>query len=80
MLVVKDSKSRSVFAHAVPQKGLDDKGFAVDTVVSDVLWLGYSKVLLKSDNEPAMVKVLKEAIVRLKVLGVDQVGGTFTAI
>ena len=66
--------SRSVFAHAVPQKGIDEKNYAVDTVVSDVMWLGYNKVLLKSDNEPAMVKVLKEVITRLKVLGVDQVG------
>jgi len=74
LLVVKDSMSRSVFAHAVPQKGIDEKNYAVDTVVSDVMWLGYNKVLLKSDNEPAMVKVLKEVITRLKVLGVDQVG------
>ena len=43
-------------------------------VVADVLWLGYSKVLLKSDNEPAIVKLLKESLATLKVSGVDQVG------
>ena len=74
MLIVKDSLSRSVFAHAVPRKGIDDKRYAVDMVVQDVLWLGYSKVLLKSDNEPAVVKLLKEALGSLKVNGLDSVG------
>ena len=74
MLIVKDSLSRSVFAHAVPRKGIDDKRYAVDMVVQDVLWLGYSKVLLKSDNEPAIVKLLREALGSLKVSGLEQVG------
>ena len=39
ILVVKDSKSGSVFAHAVVKKGIDDKRYAVDMVVRDVLWL-----------------------------------------
>ena len=46
----------------LPRKGIDDKRYAVDKVVEDVLWLGYSKVLLKSENEPAIVKLLKEAL------------------
>ena len=74
LLVVKDSKSRAVFAHAVPRKGIDEKRYAVDMVVEDVLWLGYSKLLLKSDNEPAIVKLLKESLASLKVSGVDQAG------
>ena len=32
ILVVRDSKSKSLFAHAVPSKGIDEKGFAVDIV------------------------------------------------
>ena len=32
-----------------------------------VLWLGYSKLILKSDNEPAIVKVLQEPLRELKV-------------
>ena len=74
ILVVKDSRSKSVFAHAVPQKGIDDKRFAVDQIVNDILWLGYSQVILKSDNEPAIVKLLKESLASLKVSGLDQVG------
>ena len=71
MIIVKDSLSKSVFAHAVPQKGIDEKRFAVDSVVADVQWLGYSKLLLKSDNEPAVVKLLKETLAGLKVTGMS---------
>ena len=60
MLVVRDNKSKAVFAHVVPTKGIDEKGFSVDALVSDVKWLGYNKVTLKSDNEPAIVKLLQE--------------------
>ena len=40
ILVVKDINSKAVFGHAVPEKGLDDKGFAVDAIVGDIEWLG----------------------------------------
>ena len=59
LLIVKDSLGRAVFAHAVPKKGVDDKRFAVDITVDDVLWPGYEKVILMSDNEPAIIKLLK---------------------
>ena len=72
ILVVRDSKSKSVFAHVVPAKGVDEAGFAVDTLVADVRWLGYVKVVLKSDNEPAIVKLLTEALRELRVHGLEQ--------
>ena len=71
LLIVKDSKSGSVFAHAEVQEGIDEKRLAVDMVVRDVLWLGYSQALLKSDNEPAIVKLLQESLGVLKVKGVQ---------
>ena len=74
MLIVKDALSKSVFAHAVPKKGVDEKRFAVDMVVRDCLWRGYSKMLLKSDNEPAIVALLKQALASLKIEGLEQVG------
>ena len=68
--MVKDTRSKSVFAFAVPQKGIDQKRFAVDAIVESVLWLGYSS--LESDNEPAIMKLLQEALGALKVSGIDQ--------
>jgi len=54
-------------------KGVDEKGYVVNQIVEDVAWLGYSKCVLKTDNEPAIVQVLKESLKALKVKGLDQV-------
>ena len=60
--VLRDSKSNAVLAYGVPTKGVDEKGFSVDAMVSDVKRLGYNKSTLKSDSEPAIVKLLQEAL------------------
>ena len=49
---------------------IHETGFAVSSLVEDVRWLGYSKLILKSDNEPAIVKLLSEALCELKIDGV----------
>ena len=72
ILVARDSRSKYVFAHVVPMKGVDESRFAVDTLVNDVRWLGYNRIVLKSDNEPAIVKLLSEALRELRVQGLDQ--------
>ena len=56
VLVAKDSKTKTVFAHAVPCKGSDDDGYAIARVTEDIAWLGHQKLILKADNEPAIVK------------------------
>ena len=57
----------------MPRKELDDKGFILRCVADDVAWLGYSRVLLKSENDPAIVAVLKETLKAVHVDGiVDQ--------
>ena len=58
ILVARDSKSKAVFAHAVQKKGADADGYAADCLVGDLKWLGYGHVLLKSDNEKAIIKLL----------------------
>ena len=72
ILIIRDSKSKSVFAHVVPSKGVDEGGFSVRMLIEDVKWLGYSKVTLKSDNEPAIVKLLSEALRELRIQGLEQ--------
>ena len=72
LLVARDGKSKAVFAWVVPTKGVDSKGFAVQSLVDAVRWLGYSRVALKSDNEPAIVKLLHEALRELRIYGLDQ--------
>lgn len=72
VLVVRDMRSKALFAHAVAVKGPDADGFAVQCIVEDVLWLGYPRVILKSDNEPAIVRHLKESLKALRVEGLEQ--------
>ena len=62
ILVVKDSKSKAIFAHVVPQKGIDPKRYVVDMIVEDVFYLGYNHVLLKTDNEKADTEKMKEEL------------------
>ena len=40
VLIVKGSKAQFPFAHVVPQKGIDEKRFAVDSLVEDTRILG----------------------------------------
>ena len=72
VLVVFDGETKSLFAHAIPKKGLDEHGYIVDQVAQDVIWLGHSRVVVRSDNEPAIVKLVTEALKKLKVSGLDQ--------
>ena len=51
MLIVPDKKKKALFAHVVPVKGVDEEGLAARSIVVDVVWLGFTKVVLKTDNE-----------------------------
>ena len=39
ILVVKDSKSRSVFGHVVKKKGVEEDGYSVKRLKEDLEWL-----------------------------------------
>ena len=59
ILIVRDSRSKVVFAHAVPTKGVDQHRHVIDCIVDDITWLGHVKVLLKGDNEEALNSVIR---------------------
>ena len=61
---------RSISTHAVPSKGLDLNGYIVEMIRDDVLWLGHPKVMIRSDNEPALLQVLDTALASPKAKGV----------
>ena len=58
-LVAKDKKSKCVFAIPVPQKGVDPEDYAIRQILKLLQWLGHSEVILQSDQEPAILKVLE---------------------
>ena len=69
ILVIKDDRSQYGFAHLVPCKGVDKDRFTVECIVNDIIWMGYTKVMLNCDNEPAILKLLVEALWDLRVKG-----------
>ena len=48
-----------------PIKGLDKDGYIVEQFKQDMFWLGYSKVIIKSDHEPSLVQVVQATIAAL---------------
>ena len=71
LLVVRDSKGKSLFGHVVPQKGVDQDNYAVDILLADLKWLGYQRISLRSDNEPAILNLLKHAASEARLQMVD---------
>ena len=67
VLVATDATSKAVFAHTVEAKGVSEDRYAVDCLVRDIQWLGYSRLSLKSDNEPAILKLLTETLKELRI-------------
>ena len=61
VLVAYDRKSKTIFAHPVPHKGLEKDGkvdeYPVRVLVKDLDRLGYKRVNGKSDQEPAILAV-----------------------
>ena len=66
-LLIRDHLSKSVFAHVVPHKGTDENNIVADMVISDLEWLGYSRIILKTDGEPAVRALAKRVIELAKV-------------
>ena len=60
VIVSKDRATRSISAHAVPCKGAGVE-WAVDQAIKDLKKIGYySKVVLRTDQEPAVVDFVEE--------------------
>ena len=71
VLVAHCGATKSMFAHAVPQKGVDPDGYIVEQLMLDILWLGHARVVIRSDNEPALLQVVDKTMTALKMKGVD---------
>ena len=56
-VVIRDSISKALFAHVIPGKGLD-YDWTANQVVADIGRLGYPKVIIRSDQEPAITALV----------------------
>ena len=66
-VVIRCFQSKNVFAHVVPVKGDDEEHYCARLVLSDIEWLGHTRVVLKSDNENSIVAVRKRVARMLKL-------------
>jgi hypothetical protein len=74
ILVAKCHASKCIFAHVVPQKGVDTTLYAVERLKRDVMWLGHTRIVLKSDNERAILALLRTTLrVLQKEVEIDNV-------
>ena len=58
MVCLKDSHTKVVFDHVVTKKGVDK--YMVKRVLTDLIFLGYRRLIMKSDQEPALVALTEE--------------------
>ena len=61
VLVMHDGVTKSIFAHLIPEKGVDFPSCekVVKMIVSDLDNLGYRRAVLRCDNEPSILALLK---------------------
>ena len=70
ILGIRDHRHKVTYSHLVPSKGTKHP-YSVGQAVHDIDQLGYSKLILKNDQEPAIVDLQKQVVVELKEKGIE---------
>jgi len=70
-ILMRCSRTKNIFAHVLPHKGVDENGYIVKLLVKDLRWLGHTRLIVKADNEPALQKLVKLALRELNVTAAD---------
>ena len=65
-LIIRCHESKAVFAHAVPVKGRDEDNYVANLITTDVAFMGHVKLIIKSDNEPALLALAHAALLEIK--------------
>ena len=61
-IILRCSKTKAVFAHVVPCKGVDEDDYVANVVIKDLEWLGHTAMILKADNERALQALVTRVI------------------
>ena len=61
-LVIRCYGTKCVYAHVIPSKGSQEDPYIVDLVCSDIAWLGHVKLIVKGDNEKALVALINQSL------------------
>ena len=74
-VIVRWTSTKVIFGHCIPYKGAGEDQYVANLVVQAVEWLGHTRLILKSDNEPALHTLVEQSLeeIRIKVRGVAQI-------
>ena len=67
-LIMRCHASKAIFSWMVPYKGDAEDGYVTDLMVKALKWFGYTRLIVKSDNEPALNRLVKSAIDKAKLV------------
>ena len=75
-LLLKCHMSKAIFAWVVPYKGEGEDGYVTGLVVTALRWLAYTRALIKCDNEPALLALIRGAtqIAKVQLDELKQIG------
>ena len=65
-LIARCHESKAVFAHAIPVKGDDEDHYVADLIASDVSFMGHTKLVIKTDNEPALRALASASLEKIR--------------
>ena len=66
-IAVRCYESKAVFAHNVPVKGRDEDNYVAGLIATDVEFMGHTKLILKTDNEPALLALATAALLNIRI-------------
>ena len=66
-IIVRCKAAKAIFAHCVPRKGADEQDYVANKVVEDILWLGYTELILKGDNERSLQSLIERVLTVVRV-------------
>ena len=67
VIVVYCNGSRSPFTRVVPSKATSMDKLAAERVIEDISYFGHTRVILRSDNKPALVLLVGDAFKGLRI-------------
>ena len=66
-MIIRCFKTKAILGHVVPQKGEDEHNYVTGLVVQALQWMAHTRVIIKSDGEPAIQAVARKAVELAKV-------------
>ena len=74
-VMVRCSATKMIFVHTIPKKGAVEEARKVVKVVSeDLTFLGHARMIVRSDNEKALKKLVEEVMKDLKITNEEAEG------